>query len=274
MPARIFVAVDARDRECVTPERRRIGKVARLDGVEHFRRNADIGDRDASAMGASGQQQMRRLLPEKGDRLVRAYGTPHHLPAAAVDAARHIDRNDACAARIDRLHHRRRRAFDRTIEAGAEQRIDHDVGARESAGRRGLGRALPGLRGFGRVTLQPIALAEQQHPHLQAALGKEPRRDETVASIVAWSRHHHDALAGRGGRAPHRRPRAPPPPSARNPLHRRRWSAGRPPPFRNWSAAQSSDTLERLQRIWSQKSGAAAFKRPAFQLRNLLNPCT
>ena len=55
----------------------------------------------------------------------------HHRAGRSVDAARQIDRTDRTARGIHRLDQRARLALHRPVEAGAEQRVDDDMRARQ-----------------------------------------------------------------------------------------------------------------------------------------------
>ena len=178
-----------------TPQRRIVRGCARLHLIEHAVRNADVGDAHLSGVQPSGQQQMSRLAAEERDAFARPHGRAHHRTACAIDTTRQVDRDDGRAARVHRFDQRARCAVGHAIQSGAEQRVDDDAGARNPLGRRRLDRASPSLRGFGCVTLQCRGVAEQHEPHRIATLGKDARRHEPVATIVARSRHHHDPRA-------------------------------------------------------------------------------
>ena len=88
--------------------------------------------------------------------------------------------------------------FDRPIEAGAEQRIDHDIGAGQAIR---LRRTKPvRANAFAASAASPLSRAASptsRTSHLVAALGQKPRRDKTVAAVVARPGDDNDAAAWR-----------------------------------------------------------------------------
>jgi len=87
---------------------------------------------------------MAGLLAKKRDCLLGLDCGAHHRASGAIDAARQINGDDRCSLCVHGLDHRLRQAADRAIQAGAKQRVDDDVSARELA-RLGLDPAgLPG----------------------------------------------------------------------------------------------------------------------------------
>ena len=143
-------------------------------------------------MHAAGQQQMRRLLAEEGDGLGGAHRRAHDRARGAVDAARQIDRQHRRAIGVDRLDHLARLALDRPAQARAEQRIDDQRRLADRLRRERQHRIFPAARGGGRIALQRVALAHQDHGNLAALRGELGRRDEAVAAIVAGPGNDHD----------------------------------------------------------------------------------
>ena len=62
-------------------------------------------------------------------------------------------------------------------------------------------RARPLFRCQRRIAFEPRRVAHQQHLHAVTALGEQPRRHKSVASVIAGARHHDDAAPGRMARA-------------------------------------------------------------------------
>ena len=85
-----------------------------------------------------------------------------------------------------------RLAVHRPVEAGAEQRIDDQRGLADRLRIEWQHRILPTLRRGGRIALQAVALAQQDHRDLTAARRQLSRRHKTVAAIVAGPGHDQD----------------------------------------------------------------------------------
>ena len=190
MAAQIFVTALARDRKMRGPKRRTVRKSLRCDRRQHTVRNPDIGHLDRTAVLPARQQQMPRLSPKERDGFGRAYCSSHHGARITIDAARQIDGEDNGAARVDRLDHCTRFAFEQPVETRAEQRIDDHRSAFELLGVGGLGCSAPAPCCFRRVTLQPPRIGKQQHPHRVAARRQDPCGNKTIASVVARTRNH------------------------------------------------------------------------------------
>jgi hypothetical protein len=187
-----FVAVDPRHRKRGAPELRRVFEGLREDFGEHARIDSDIGDADPAAMRPARQQQMCRLAPEERDGFAGADGHAHHRAAGAVDAARQIDAENRRAVGVDRFDHVERVALHRSVQAGAEQRVDDQRGLADRLRIERQHRIFPSPgRGRG-VALQAVPLAQQDHRDLATARGQFSRRHEAVAAIVAPARDHQD----------------------------------------------------------------------------------
>src|SRR5260370_15305422 len=128
---------------------------------------------------------MRGLAPKEGDGFNGADGDAHDGPGVAVDAARQVDGKDWRAVGIDRLDQVARIALHEPTKTGTEQRIDDQ---RRPAYRLGIERQhriLPSAGRQGRISLQAVALAQQDDRDLTPACCEFRRGDETVATIVA-----------------------------------------------------------------------------------------
>ena len=92
------------------------------------------------------------------------------------------------AVGVDRLDHVRGLARHRPVETGAEQRIDDQRRLADRLRIERQHRIFPSPRGGGRIALQAVPLAQQDHRDLAAARRQFGRRDKTVAAIVAAAR--------------------------------------------------------------------------------------
>ena len=107
-------------------------KVCGRDARERRFGDADVGEPDRPAEHAPRQQQMAGLEAEEGDARARLDRDAAHLAGLAVEAGGDVDRKHAPAGAgesIDALDDRFRRAIDVAREAGAEQGVDHAIGA-------------------------------------------------------------------------------------------------------------------------------------------------
>jgi hypothetical protein len=112
--------------------------------------------------------------------------------AGAVDATRQIDRKHQGTVGVDRLDHRARLAVDGAAEARAEQRIDDQRRLSDRLRIEREHRVFPAARGGGRIALELVALAHQDHRDLAALGGELGGCDKTVAAIVAGAGHDQD----------------------------------------------------------------------------------
>jgi len=90
-----------------------------------------------------------------------------------------------------------RRAIQRPRQAGAEQRIHRQRRAVQYPGQQRLAAAFPFVRHRGGIAF--IGFPCRQ-PHLEAALGQEPRHDKTVAAIIARPAQDGDRARGKARR--------------------------------------------------------------------------
>src|SRR6202034_194204 len=139
-----------------------------------------------------GQQHMARLLAEEGDSDQGRRGYAEHRTCRAVETARHVDRDARKAPRRHRLDDCPGFPADRTGEAGAEDRIDGDLGTVEQIRGQRLACARPPPGMMGGVAAQGAARSEQPEPHRPARGGEMAGRDEAITAIVPWTTQHRD----------------------------------------------------------------------------------
>ena len=130
----IFVAVGRGHRKALRPQRRGVG-----EGLRRRCRRARASGMPMSAtahrsgMQPARQQQMARLAAEEGHGFARrAPPRPSPRRSSPLMPLGRSTATTGTPARVDRLDHRPRRALDRPVEAGAEQRIDDEAGARRA----------------------------------------------------------------------------------------------------------------------------------------------
>ena len=190
--AGVFVALGTGPGKPLAPPRRIVSNNLRRDPVEHRVADADRRYEDLAAIDPAGQEQMPGLAPEKGDGQRRARRDAADLAGAAVDAARHIHRDNWQPLLLERRDDFSGDALDRAGEPGAEDRVDDDAVAVERRGGGRLDRSWPARGRHGRVALQRLARPEQRQAHRPAALGQDARRDKAVAAIVAGAAQHRE----------------------------------------------------------------------------------
>ncbi len=175
--------------------------------------DADVGDHDAARRaarpGCSRCPGFRRKNVTVSSALI---AVPEDPAGAPVDAARQIDRDHRHPGIVHRVDRLCRHALDRPVEAGAEQRVDDEVGSRRR--RRRQGRRLTRASASAAIAASPVIrsrVAEQRDADLVAGLGQHARRHEAVAAVVARSRQHGNATArpAHGGGRPRRPPGRP-----------------------------------------------------------------
>ena len=186
------MAVQARPRQIVEPPGGVVLHRIRRYLVEHRIGNADLGQHGFAAMNASRQQQVARLFAKERDRHRRSRRCTADVAGPAVDAARHVDRDNGNPARVECLDDRLRRPFDRPRQPGAKDRVDDQLSAVEHRRRQRLDRPTPTRRRLAGIAAQGLDVAKQRQPHLPAAFGQDARRDKTVAAIVARPAQHRD----------------------------------------------------------------------------------
>ncbi len=169
--------------------------------------------KDFAAGEAARQQHMAGLFAEEGDGFLR-------LDAAWTEArSRHRAPEGTSTARIGlpaalrRSTSVQRPAVERPRQAGAEQRVDHQIGPRRIDLLDGAGLARPVLKSLFGVAAQETRLAERADLHVKAGFAQQPGGDIAVAAIVAGAAEHGDpptACCRAAGRRRRRRRFSPP----------------------------------------------------------------
>ncbi len=126
----------------------------------------------------------------------------------------------------DGLNRLPREPGERARQARPEQRIDDRTGAVNDVRVHRLDLAAPLARGFRGVADKCLARTQERKPHGKTALAQDPRRDETIAAIVAWAAGNEDMGAEHTGRGHPVGDRPPRPLHQRDP---RRAACNRPP---------------------------------------------
>ena len=171
----------------------------------------DVGHADRNHPHASGQRR-----PRAGDQAALEPGErqgQHRLDGGCLmpsivrrDARGDIERDDRPRASVDERDRPRDVPFRRAAGAGAQERVDHDVGPREpSRGRRVVferERTDPGaseLRELPTGVAADLVGREGQHHRGPRAVALEPaRHDEAVAPVAALAADHDHPRAARG----------------------------------------------------------------------------
>ena len=135
------------------------------------RREADVGDDDATRVEPPGRGYQADLAPVEGDGERCGDGRSGDLACRGVDAGRQVDGDHGGSARVDPLDQRRRFRSWGAVEPRPEQRVDDDVVA------------------FGVVGLDCLSTRLSHHP----------RRDPPVASVGAAAADHPEAARARVG---------------------------------------------------------------------------
>ena len=150
-----------------------------------------------AAMRPPRHEQMAGLSGREGHGAGGLDGDAPHRSRIAVDAGGKIDRQNRPARSVHPLDDVPRRAVEIAGEAGAEQRVDDQVGLGE--GRRFRRprprRPSPAPPRPHRPSGGPAA--EKAQGHAIAPLGQDRGRDEAVAAVLPGSGDHDDPAAGR-----------------------------------------------------------------------------
>lgn len=189
MAARIFIALRARGREAIFPDRRTIGQGLRPDRGENQFRNAYIGDDRLAAKQSSWQQKMAGLAAKKRDRARGARRRAADLTARAVEAGWNVHRENRLILRAGPFVEAQDGGFRGALkiagEACAEKRVDGEVRRVQAQRFNREGLAGPGPRGGGRVAAQPVAAPKQAKLNGETPGGQQARGDKSVAAIIA-----------------------------------------------------------------------------------------
>ena len=230
-------------------QRRRRAPHRGLDG-----REPDVGDDDLAGVEAPGRDVEPDLARVEGDRERRVDGRAGDLAGRRVDAGGEVDGDDRQPAGVDPLDHRRRLGSRSTVEAGAEEGVDHDVAALDRVGLDGLAARLAEHAGG-----DPAVAAVRA----TAADDGEPAR---VRDTRASPRRRRRRLPAPSGRAPSPGSRGTPP---RRPASRPRCRAPRTP-SRSWISARAA---RRRRRPPSCGSGSARRRSRACRPARHIPPC-
>ncbi len=197
MTARIFMAVDARNRETLLPNSRTIGEGFGRDRRQDLISNSDIRDDSSAAMDAARQQQVPRLAAKKSDGACGFYRGATNLPAGTVDAGGNIHGKDRLFRPLRPFIETQDQILGRPIEvarkARAEEPVDHEIGGIEIKFLDGEDLAGPTLGGKRRVAPQPVARAKQSELDGKFLPSEHARGDKAVAAIIAGSAENRDA---------------------------------------------------------------------------------
>ena len=174
------------------------GKVA----LKHAWRRANGRDAQFAAMLGCRRQHLADFWRRKRHRVVGADDVALQLPGVALHARREIDGNDLRQRKpaVDFADDRGHRAFGRTTQPGAEQRIDHDGREMHVARDRG-GEGTTGdpqhAEVLGRLALHVVRIAGEHYIEaLRLEAGVDlPGDDEAVAAIVAFAAADHHRAA-------------------------------------------------------------------------------
>src|SRR4029079_9722895 len=134
------------------------------------------------------------LLAEECDGQIRLHRDPCNGTGIAQNSARNVDACDQFGTRLVPFGACLGRelpdqsgdvALERTIEPGAEERIDDEARSLGDGGRERLDLARPPAGHDGGVTLEAGALAEERQPDRPAPLLQVAGGNEAIAAIVA-----------------------------------------------------------------------------------------
>ena len=204
VPARIFVALRPAARE----SRRATARARWRRSWARSRRARSPGCRYRRASPRrNGCRPGKRRWPgfrrKKVTVAAASMATPLTSPVRAVDAARHIDRDDGQRpTSLTRLDQAGELAFDRTREPGAEQRIDHHIGACEHVGIERLAAARRQRLAMAAASAgKPAHVAVEAEPApCSRARARWRAATKAVAAIIAGTAKDGDACSTSGKR--------------------------------------------------------------------------
>ena len=201
MTTRIFVSFGFRPGKMRKPQSGLVDEGIRLDFGKDGLGDADIGNAQRAAIEPPGQEKMAGLEAEERHRGGCANRGPPHLAGCAVDAARHVDRDNWQTRGIQGLDQLRELALDGPRKAGAKQRINDDVGPGEDSRPERLALAGKTASHGGSVVRQTCLVAVETEPDLVAALEQMAGGNEAVSTIVAGTaKHQNGFLIGKAAR--------------------------------------------------------------------------
>ena len=151
MAEMVFVALRGARWEELAPQCRAVDAQPRVVGRHHRIGDADVREPGRAAMQPPGQQEVPGLQAAEGDGEPGAGRGTEDRAGGAVDAGRHVDGHHGPIGRGQRLDHAQGDALQRPRQAGAEQRVDDQLGAVQARRRQALDRARPSRGGPGGV---------------------------------------------------------------------------------------------------------------------------
>src|SRR5256885_12460466 len=174
------------------------------DRRQRFVRDADIGHRDIAADARPVAGQQTGLGQSEGDGHVGAHTGRVGDASVRIETGRNVDGDHAQPRRVDGLYELREATLWRSVEAGAEDRVEHQICSNETGPITNLDAQLEK-----RIELAP-RLAAQSRP-LDAAGGREAAPavevasgGQAVARVVADAADHRGAPFARARRLPAR----------------------------------------------------------------------
>ncbi len=171
------------------------------------RRERDVGDVEAAAVGMSGVEEVADFRQAVGDRAVRPDGDPHDGAVIAVDSRGDVETEDGPPAVVQKLDDLAVQTADLPVEAGAEEGVHDPVGMQDVPAdilqgfhaRDRHGQFAEDLEmGPGRpLELARIPQGEDLDPAAPAV--DDPRHDEPVAAVVADAAQDDESFPGDPG---------------------------------------------------------------------------
>ena len=209
MAARVLMVGNVVPPQQMCPQGRRVQPGARTDRGHGLRRDTDIHDAQAAAAAQSLDGVMAGLGAKERYGRFRLEGPAHDFPGVAVQAGRHVHRDDGQPSLGHQVDGRGDFTVERSAESGAENGVDDQRRIVEPAARPGVDRALPRAGGPGGISPERLSLPEENEAHGPACRPQVPRGDKPVATVVARSAENEDGTArmtlhGRDGHRPSR----------------------------------------------------------------------
>ena len=188
-PARGQRALELRAREPRERGRKTVGELGR---------EAEVGELERPRVVAGPAEVEPLLQADEGHGRARADRLAERQPQVRVQTARNVEREDRQAARIRGGHGGCVVAFERSVHADAEQRVDdHRLrrgdsarDAREAFDRDSGGDAF--LERVLRVAFELLRRRDREDSDLEGLCFREPREHEAVPAVVAGAAEHDD----------------------------------------------------------------------------------
>ena len=184
----VFVIARSRPAESGRPQPGFVCEGGGTDFVQHGNGDTDIGDMDIAHGKSTRIKKMSGFPTKESNRKSGLRRGAPDLARIAVDTARHVHGDAKPVA--DRLDRRARLAVHLADQAGAENRVDDKLRVPDRLRRHGLDRAGPARNIDRRVSLQPVAVAQQRDPDRPTASFEQPGDHEPVAAVIAWATEH------------------------------------------------------------------------------------